>query len=137
MELNIDCIRAVMLGVEKMQKVTVSPYKVVNSKKVDIKALFDELPDQKPEDIIYSAIVLNDAGYIKADVKQTDSAIGNIYIHRITYKGHEFLEEIRDTKLWSKTKKVLTSMGSFGLSTISEIARRLISNLANEFIKHV
>ncbi len=137
MKINLDCVRDSLIAIEDAQAIQVSPYDIVLSKSLQMRDMFSILPDYSKEDIVYTLIMLNEAGYIKASVRQIDSSIGNIEIHRITYRGHEFLEEIRDGKIWSGVKEGVSRIGSFGLSTVSDIARGLISSAVTHIIAHL
>lgn len=44
----------------------------------------------------------------------------------LTWEGHEFLESVRDTEIWNKTKGAASSIGSFGLDTLKELAKGFI-----------
>jgi hypothetical protein len=134
MKLNNDCIRDVLLEIENQQTFNVSKAGQITYSKIDVRVLFKSLPDTPSEDIVYSVIQLKEAGYIIADISYAGTAIGGMYIHRITYEGHEFLEKIRDNRMWSNVKKGLNSIGSFGLSTISELARGLITGMITDFV---
>lgn len=44
----------------------------------------------------------------------------------LTWEGHEFLESVRDAEIWKKTKGAASSIGSFGLDTLKELAKGFI-----------
>lgn len=134
MKLNLDCIRDVLLTVEKCQQIELSQRGGIISKYLSMRDVLIELSNQLPEDIVYSVIILNEAEYIDAHITLTDSVIANFKIYRLTYKGHEFLDEIRDGKIWSGVKEGAASIGTFGLSTVSDIARGLISTAITAFL---
>ncbi len=136
MKLNPDCIRDVLLTVEKCHQVELSQRGVPVSRPLPMKTVVAELQNQLTEDIVYSVIILKEAGYIEAEITQTDSVIANFHIKRLTYKGHEFLDEIRDGKIWSGVKEGANAIGSFSLKTLSDIARGLISSAVAGLIAH-
>jgi len=41
----------------------------------------------------------------------------------LTDEGHEFLETIRDPKVWQKTKEGARKIGSFGIDLIKDLAK--------------
>jgi hypothetical protein len=44
-------------------------------------------------------------------------------ISRLTWEGHEFLDDIRDPEIWRKTKDRAKSVAGAGLSLLWEIAK--------------
>jgi Hypothetical protein (DUF2513) len=44
-------------------------------------------------------------------------------IRKLTWKGHEFLDDIRDSGIWSKTKERASGLTSVGVQFIWEIAK--------------
>ena len=61
-----------------------------------------------------------------------NNSIGDIYIYSITWKGHEFLDNIRDPKVWKKTKNITNRFASVSVSLISNIASQVISKLIED-----
>ncbi len=41
----------------------------------------------------------------------------------LTWKGHEFLETIRDPEVWRKSKEGAKKIGSFGIDIIEDLAK--------------
>lgn len=137
MKINLDCVRDSLIAIEESQNIQVNPYDIVLSKNLQMRDMFSLLPDYPKEDVVYTLVMLNEAGFIKATINQIDSSIVNISIHRITYKGHEFLEEIRDGKIGAGVKEGINRIGSFGLGTVSDIARGLISSAVSHLLTHL
>jgi Hypothetical protein (DUF2513) len=48
---------------------------------------------------------------------------GEIVVKNITWDGREFLDDIRDTEVWGKTKERAKAVASVGLSFVWEIAK--------------
>lgn len=47
----------------------------------------------------------------------------------ITFKGHEYLDNIRDPKVWKETKHtVLKTVASASLSIFSAVASKIVSS---------
>lgn len=96
--------------------------------------------DYSESDIIYSVKKLDEAGYITAnfssDVIYADDVLNCDYcsISSITYNGHEFLENIRESENWKKTKSAGKAAGSFALSIVGEIAKNVALGAAQTFL---
>ena len=65
------------------------------------------MPDFSRADIAYASTKLLEAEYIEANSIESDSKIIKIVYSSITYEGHQYLDSIRDSKLW-KNAKALT-----------------------------
>lgn len=114
MTLDLDCIRDILLEAEKCKYNEALP----------MRDLEKRLPDYYDKDIRYNCLKLYEAGYIDALCIHVDNSILP-YIHEIrdiTYRGHEFLANIRAPESWEKTKAIGAKVGSFGLSMASKIA---------------
>ena len=55
-----------------------------------------------------------------------------ILISSITYEGHQFLDNIRDDKVFAKTKAILSKFKSVSIEVISETASKVITNMINQ-----
>jgi hypothetical protein len=63
---------------------------------------------------------LIEAGFLKGKIEMGTPLH---VISRLTWKGHEFLDDIRDSGIWEKTKKRLSGLPSVSLSIVAEIAK--------------
>lgn len=120
MKLNHNCVRDLLLFIE--DNLTYSTYIYVNE---------IQLEGYTQEEIIYSADKLLDAGYITATRKVFISSDGTpqIEIKSITWDGHQFLDNIRDNKVWEQTKGILSKFSSVSIGIISNVAAQVISNI--------
>ncbi|MCT3395898.1 DUF2513 domain-containing protein [Lentilactobacillus hilgardii] len=120
MELNHDCVRDILFWVEK--NVSLRPIRtdtVINS--LDSNWTDDEL--------IYCIIQLNEAELLDGGASMSNGGIATNEIRKITWKGHEYLDNIRDDTIWRKTKKtVFSKVGSASLSIVNSVAAKILSN---------
>jgi hypothetical protein len=49
-----------------------------------------------------------------------------VHIDGITWKGHEYINLVRDPKIWKKTKDGVKGLGSFSLELLGELAKGFI-----------
>lgn len=119
MNLNPDCVRAVLLDLEERLKpndmISVQTY--VHS--------FKLLPHTTCNDVEYAIDKLYEAGFLKlTDYGSMDnvSPCLSAFIQSITYEGHKFLDTIRDDTTWGKIKISLAKAGIFTLQTIVQTA---------------
>ena len=117
MKLNHDCVRAVLLYLEKNLELNSSIY----SADIKIKKFSND-------DIQYSVQKLIEAGFVNfLDTRTLDHYYYSIT--SISFYGHEYLDNIRDAKTWSVIKKGLSSVGSASLSVVVDFAAKVASDL--------
>jgi uncharacterized protein DUF2513 len=80
------------------------------------------ITDQSPEKVAYHLRMLIGAGFITGKVPQE----GVPLVSKLTWQGHEFLDDIRDPEIWTKTKEQAKGLASVGIALIWELAKALI-----------
>ena len=121
MKLNQDCIRDLLLYLEENLKL--NDYLSISN---------ISLKNYSSEELLYTADKLYEAGYLKCSRKVYDNTDLMIFVSSITYTGHQFLDNIRDDKVFAKTKSVLSGFKSVSIEIISETASKVITNLINQ-----
>lgn len=126
MKLNQDCIRDLMLYLE--DNLTLS-----NSIEINCYTNKSFLEKYSVDDLRYTVLRLVEAGYLNVTINQfIDTSIPYIDIKSITFSGHKFLDTIRDDKVWTKTKSILSSFKSVSIELVSETAAKVITSLINQ-----
>lgn len=123
MKLNTECIRDLLLYAEENLS-----YKHKSISVNDLK-----LKDYAEEELLYTAEKLYEANYIKCIIGY-GYELPMIVIVGIYFQGHQFLDNIRDDKVFAKTKSVLSNFKSVSIDIISETASKVITNLINQQI---
>ena len=127
MKLNYECLRKTLIVLEEQLELKDLDYKPLSVGTVsNFPVLLNEF---KEEDIAYSIYMLADAGFIKMT-----SGYENIIhpqIQTITYKGHEFIQKIKNDTVWNKTVSSLKPIGVFTLELISQVATNVIMKSLN------
>ncbi|MGW5959352.1 DUF2513 domain-containing protein [Methylorubrum thiocyanatum] len=107
MKRNMDLIRDFLLaiedGLESLQ------YK-------------QQLPD-KPYDgheVWYHYELLKDHKLIKI---RAELLGGQVIFDGMTWEGHDFIDTVRDPKIWKKTKEAASNVGSVGFKALVEIGK--------------
>ena len=121
MKLNQDCIRDLLLYLEENLKL--NDYLSISN---------ISLKNYSSEELLYTADKLYEAGYLKCSRKVYDNTDLMIFVSSITYTGHQFLDNIRDDKVFAKTKSILSGFKSVSIEIISETASKVITNLINQ-----
>lgn len=121
MKLNQDCVRDLLLYLE--ENLTLNDHLSVEN---------ISLKNYSRDELLYTADKLYEAGYINCMRKIYDTTDLIILISSITYEGHQFLDNIRDDKVFAKTKAILSKFKSVSIEVISETASKVITNMINQ-----
>ena len=87
--------------------------------------------------IWHHAVILADKGYL-VDMHREARMSGDDYVllvyegaeYRLSWDGYEYLDAVRDPKVWAMTKEGAQKVGSSSVDVVWAIARRIIkSNL--------
>ncbi len=120
MKLNFDYVRDILIDCEENLGL-----------KTHLQMSTDLETALVPEEKIYAALKLHEAGFIDARVvKYTDGGITMI-IKSITWDGHQFLDNIRPQTAWEKTKGIAAKIGGGSITLLSEIAPKVVAELIN------
>jgi len=111
MKRDMDLIRDLLLYVENDRKFNgQTEFILDNSREIG-------MPDRSIEEITYHVVLLVKAGYLEGTADSMWPVIS-----RLTWQGHEFLDNIRDQDVWSKTKERIKGLQSVAISIIAAIA---------------
>ena len=111
MKRNLDLIRYILLTTEDSDtsELRVADY-------ITSQYSFNE--------VSYHITLLIEAGYmiaLRAD--NLSSSYPDYIVQRLTYKGHDFLDTIRNDNVFNKTKTIISStVGTTALSLIKDVA---------------
>ena len=139
MRLNLDCVRSILLCVEENTSVRKACC-FVDSSLDDINQKTGISTSEPPyyqinllerysiEELIYHVTYCLEADLI---CRFGTPSRYNILIKDLTPKGHDFLENIRNSNIWSGVKGIAEKVGSKSLNAVTQIA----SNVVTEIIK--
>ena len=124
MKLNYDCVRSVLLTVEKSKTID----EELNLNPLTVETIFEQLPKYEDNEILYTIEKLKEAGYINAVLQFAAGHFIDCAVSSITYSGHEYLDNIREPDVWRKVKAMLKNAGATTLPLISQAAQMLIGS---------
>jgi Hypothetical protein (DUF2513) len=75
-------------------------------------------------------ILLEQAGFIEI---MSGSLSGHYAIKRLAWEGHDFLDSIRDPKIWEKTKKGVEGAGGFTVDLLKDLAKGFMKKQIEEY----
>ena len=111
MKLDHDCIRNFLLYSE--DELTLDSY--IEQEKIEAFALSH---NYSIDNVTYTILRLIEAGFIKV----THDMSGEYMVTSITWEGHQFLDTIRDDKVWKNTKSAVSTLASVSLPVLAQIA---------------
>lgn len=120
MKLNHDCVRQVLLDME--ENLTLKRTHFLNAIHPDTIEIYGI------DNVIYSMVQLKNAEYIEASFSVINGIDSVIYISKLTWKGHQFLDTVRDSKIWKKTKGILSRLESSPITFVSTVASSVLSD---------
>ena len=98
---NWDIIRAILLRLESSETANTA----LNA---------NDVPNYSEQAVAYNMRLLSEAGYIKADIDESNFGDGHIALalaSRLTNSGHELLDTIRAESVWGKVKDTFKTKG--------------------------
>ncbi|WP_289068957.1 DUF2513 domain-containing protein [Faecalibaculum rodentium] len=117
MELNHDLVREMLLYIER--EFAFNDLRMASS---------IQISGYDRGAILYTARQLLDAGFIKGKAYGYDN-IPDTSISSLTWIGHEYLDNIREPEVWSKSKSIANRVGSVSLKYMSDIASQVVASL--------
>jgi len=120
MKLNHECVRDLLLLIENTE--TLNFFQLSQIYKGDFSEKYTF------ETAYYTATLLADGGFL--DIKcMTSVGMRDIAIYKITWNGHQFLDNVRDDRVWSESTSVaLEKVTSVSLNILSTLASKIIAN---------
>lgn len=82
--------------------------------------------------IKYTLLKLSETNYLHSNPLISNNNIRDFSTGMLTWEGHEFLETIRDTQVWSKTKIVTNKLESVSIGMLSRIGTGVINHMIDK-----
>lgn len=136
MQLNRECMRDVLLRIESDLFLHAQDDGLIATSVIWLNDLANALPEYSIEDVCYSIMMLDEAGYIHATFKKASGGIYSCRINNMTFAGHEFLDRIRDTERWRKVKTVLGAVRDYSLSAIAATAEGITAGAIQAYLSN-
>lgn len=129
MKLDFDCVRDVLLIIEEEDKVSNN---MIYMDGINFPQICEKLNDYEEKQIFYTIKKLVEAGYIiSAWMDNNKNDMKYYYVIDITFKGHEYLNSVRNDKAWEFIK---TNALALSLRIIPKLAESYALNHLN-FLK--
>ena len=90
-------------------------------------------PQDKHAEISYHMELLMEAGLVNGQMSEEfGPGPQDLFVNRLTWQGHEFLDAIRSDAVWQKTKKSFLSQG---ISMTFDLVKSVASDVAASYLK--
>lgn len=120
MKLNPDCLRAILLTIEER-----ASYQSILSFEELTLPNFPLLAEYSLEEILYHIKKCDEAGFL-CEVQYFPASVTVGELH---YRGHEFLNNIRESKIWDGVKSIAAKIGTNSMQGLVQIASNVITSL--------
>lgn len=120
MKLNPDCVRNILLTLEESDS-----YQAFMMFESGTVSKCSRLTDYSLEEVLYHLKKCDEAGFL-TDVQYFPESV---LVNGLHYRGHEFLNNIRENKVWSGVKSVAGKIGTNSLQGLTQIAATTITSL--------
>ncbi|MGF0223527.1 DUF2513 domain-containing protein [Bacillus velezensis] len=119
MKLRHECVRDILLTIEDVKEYNIflPIQKLLGQNKIN---------NYSNDDVFYTLFKLEEAELIKLQVASFQEGDLPLGIIDMTYKGHEFLDNIRQSGVWSETKSLASKVGGASLTILSDVAAGVI-----------
>lgn len=139
MKLNKSCIRKVLLYLEEhcVYKKTNFGDSLIHQVTFHELIKAKELSKYNEDDIKYTIVKLLEGNYINGNLIPKNSGLNfNIAnISELTLCGHDLLDNIRSEPVWRETKDILSKVGDFSLSVMSQVAGETMAAYTKSMMK--
>lgn len=123
MRLDIDLLRHLLFEIEEKDiPGEYTALKLENAVK-GFESKYNEYWDRARNEHLY---ILLRAGFIEAKHREDNGDNHFVFPIRLTWEGHNYLNSIRSSDMWSEIKSKLKSAGSYTIPAIQQIAASLI-----------
>lgn len=118
LERDMDLIRELLLKMEAGQ----THFNTLSSSTA--RALMiqvdDDVSDEDAQKLAYHLDLLEQAGLVEFGFR---SGSGDVLVEALTWKGHDFLDSVRDTEVWANTKAGANAVGGVTFDLITALAK--------------
>jgi hypothetical protein len=84
-----------------------------------------QVEGRSPDEIEYHLQMLVERGLVE---EPRSGPMEGIMFKRLTWEGHDYLDAVRDPKVWSKTKEATERVGSWTFEIVKELAKQYIKS---------
>jgi hypothetical protein len=117
MKRDMDLVRSILIEIEEGKSDFIIDYPMAqtNDEADELKKIKHHLV------IMVQADLINISNHSQSFIEDID--YGPVQVLGLTWKGHDFLDSIRDPAVWRKTKEGASKVGGAGFGVILELGK--------------
>lgn len=127
MKRDMDLIRELLL---KLEALDIPPGTVTPLSPYDPELAVDGFTG---EDIGHHLRMLVSGGFVETGGSRPFGPDGSLVFRQISWEGHDFLDSVRDPKIWEKTKHGAEAAGGFTVDLLKDLAKGFIRKQVEEY----
>ncbi len=121
MKRDLDLMRKMLLRIE--EKSTVPPRTLIIEDFLDL--------CDNPHILSLHIGLLKDAGFIEVMGESYDGDVKDYNIARLTFEGYEYLDSVRNARIWKDVKERISTVGGVALEIVKDVAKDQIKKELN------
>lgn len=123
MRLDMDCVRDVLLALEKLTDVNENHL----HRRITTEHVCKEVPNFDEKEVYNALYTLYQADFIEAD--NIDFCGGSdIIVEAITWQGYELLNNLRSDQVWASMKEKIKPLGTVSMQVLADLATKIVSD---------
>lgn len=119
MKLDYDLVREIMLTIENSENMQ-------GPSEPELVAAGEKL-DMSRDEVGYTLTRLREADLITGKPLIADNSFYILMSGNLTNSGHQYLDNVRDSKIWKQTKNALSGLKGISLEVVSQTAAAFIA----------
>lgn len=124
MKRDMDTVRELLLRIEALNVKAGAGYFLGASEEPLASA------GANPDSVAYHMQLLMDAGFIDSTKVQGATQFG---FRGLTWRGHDFLDSVRDPEIWRQTKEGASKAGGYTVELLGDLAKGLIKTQIKKY----
>jgi hypothetical protein len=109
MKRDMDLIRSLLIQMDEEPRLDGTQWLEINH---------HDFPGHSLQEVAYHVGLLVEVGYVRGSIGG-----GMPMISKLTWEGHEFVDDIKDSGIWANTKARVEGLSGVALSVVAEIAK--------------
>lgn len=85
------------------------------------------------EDVGRHLAMLVSGGLVETSGNRSFGPDGSLMFRQLSWQGHDFLDSVRDSKIWEKTKQGAEAAGGFTVDLLKDLAKGFVKKQIEEY----
>lgn len=137
MQINEECIRDILKYLTGTLDVIVMKNQYYRYDTINAGDISNDLYNYEIKDILYSLKILKENHFITGvnlDATENAQNYNEVLVFDVTYRGHQFYENIQPDDIWKKTKSIVSRVGNHALNFVEQTEQMIASETAKQAV---